>query len=281
MKRPYFSIFLIISFITTTIKILPREQQQIIINNKQLLQKYPELLEKVFGTTNVVHFATPEYINSKFKNLVLESQEFSKIVAASVIAAIAYGIIQDQVTARICLEYFSQGFHKKMMDTWTGTPILNTCRSILLNSNSPTVHALLWGTIATWWVGLPLGVLLAGASRIGPWPKTTLEELIKPLMVTMNSVGIATLVAGIYGYFANKGQFNKNINSITDDITKYKFTAGAWEGVRVINGLNFIVNTYAHSTSYTAAAIGGIVLIKYVLYKRYQKNKKKLKYQLI
>ena len=76
--------------------------------------------------------------------LVVESL---KIVLTCIVASIFYGVIHDQFTARICLEYFTV-FHP---------PIFNT--------QSPTLLALGWGIIATWWVGAILGFLLAIASQ--------------------------------------------------------------------------------------------------------------------
>jgi len=69
--------------------------------------------------------------------------QFLKIVGLGVLAAIGYGIVHDQVTVRVCLEYFTI-FHPR-----------------LISSTSPTLLALAWGVAATWWVGLPLGLGLA------------------------------------------------------------------------------------------------------------------------
>jgi hypothetical protein len=51
------------------------------------------------------------------------------------------------VTARVCVEYFTVGH----------APIFHT--------ESPTLLAFWFGTMATWWVGLILGVLAALAAR--------------------------------------------------------------------------------------------------------------------
>ena len=63
------------------------------------------------------------------------------ITSASVISSVIYGVLHDQITTRICLEYYMTGNHPR-----------------LLNTNSPTLHGLVWGVIATWWVGLGLGI---------------------------------------------------------------------------------------------------------------------------
>ena len=61
--------------------------------------------------------------------------EAVKIALTCVIAAVLYGIVHDQFTARICIEYFTV-FHP---------PIFHT--------QSPTLLGIGWGVVATWWVG--------------------------------------------------------------------------------------------------------------------------------
>jgi hypothetical protein len=58
--------------------------------------------------------------------------EALKIILLCVLSAITYGILHDQVTARICVEYFTIG-HPPMFAT-----------------DSPTFLALGWGILATW-----------------------------------------------------------------------------------------------------------------------------------
>src|SRR5207245_11301598 len=75
--------------------------------------------------------------------------EFLKIVGLGVLAAVSYGIIHDQITARVCVEYFTIGHPP------------------LIPSTSPTLLAFAWGVVATWWVGLPLAFTLSCAARRG------------------------------------------------------------------------------------------------------------------
>lgn len=69
------------------------------------------------------------------------------IIGMSILAAVTYGILHNQVTARICVEYFTIGHPQ------------------IIGSTSPTLLGLAWGIVATWWVGLPLGIGLAFAAR--------------------------------------------------------------------------------------------------------------------
>src|SRR5215510_7866031 len=86
-----------------------------------------------------------------------------KIIALCILSAIAYGILHDQVTARVCVEYFTIG-HPPLFAT-----------------SSPTLLALGWGVVATWWMGLLLGIPLACCSRIGPPPRLDPRDLVKPV----------------------------------------------------------------------------------------------------
>lgn len=75
------------------------------------------------------------FVSKKNQNKTTKYSDIG-IIFTSVIAAVIYGIIHDQVTARICVEYFTVG-HPRLID-----------------SDSPPVLGLFWGIVATWWAGL-------------------------------------------------------------------------------------------------------------------------------
>jgi hypothetical protein len=107
---------------------------------------------------------------------------FLRIVLMSVAAAVVYGIVQDQITARICVEYFTIG------------------HPTLFGTEDPTALAFGWGILATWWVGVLLGVPLAWVAR----PKLSPRDLVKPLLLLTGGVGVVACVAGLFGYYASK-----------------------------------------------------------------------------
>src|SRR5260370_9801910 len=109
--------------------------------------------------------------------------QFFKITLLGFICTIVYGILQDQITARLCVEYFTIG-HPRVFG----------------NTEDATLLALGWGVLATWWVGLILGVPLAVLARIGSYPKVDASRLVKPILILMTSVGFVALIAGIVGY---------------------------------------------------------------------------------
>ena len=106
------------------------------------------------------------------------------IVTLSVLAAVVYGILHDQVTARICLEYFTIG-HPQLID-----------------SESPTVLGLFWGVVATWWLGLPLGVGLAICARYGKRQKLSVPDLLQPVGRRLIGMFAVAMLGGIVGLSA-------------------------------------------------------------------------------
>jgi hypothetical protein len=151
--------------------------------------------------------------------------EFLKIVGLCVLAAVCYGVVHDQFTARICLEYFTV-FHP---------PILS-------GSKSPTLLALAWGVLATWWVGTILGVLLAVAARTGSRPKLVagdLRSMIGKLLLIMAACAIG---AGIAGFFW--GELPQEIISFLPRGMEHRFAADWW----------------AHGASYASGLTGGLVV---------------------
>src|SRR5678815_1238296 len=122
-----------------------------------------------------------------------------QIIVLGVASAVVYGILHDQVTARVCLEYFTV-FHP---------PVFRT--------TSPTLLGLGWGIIATWWVGLPLGALLALAARAGSsQARLTVSDLVRPVIYLMILVGATASVAGGLGWWlATRGSVPVSYTHLT------------------------------------------------------------------
>jgi hypothetical protein len=164
--------------------------------------------------------------------------EFLKIVLFSVISAIAYGILHDQITARISVEYFTLG------------------HPFLIDSDSPTLLAFAWGTVATWWVGLSLGIPLAFAARIGKRPRLGWRDLVRPMMVLLGCSALCALLFGITGYvLASDGAV---------ELLDHPVVHGE-------KAVRFLAVNFAHIASYAVGSLGGIVLICYVWRMRYLK----------
>lgn len=154
---------------------------------------------------------------------------FLAIILLSIVAAVAYGVVHDQFTARICVEYFTIGHPQ------------------VFNTEDPTLLGIGWGVIATWWVGLLLGVPLALVARVGDRPKRTARSLIRPLTWLLLVMALCATVAGTVGWMlAERGDV---------------FLLGPLaETVPAEKHVPFIADLWAHSASYLVGFVGGVVL---------------------
>ncbi len=159
--------------------------------------------------------------------------QFVAIILLAVAGGAAYGILHDQVTVRVCLEYFTIGH----------PPIFAT--------RSPTLLAIGWGIIATWWVALPLGVSLAAAARIGTRPKWGIREVARPLGVLLASMAACALLAGIAGYMGVRTGLVAVAPWVAANIAEPARTA-------------FMADWFAHSASYASGIAGAAFLCVWV-----------------
>jgi hypothetical protein len=165
---------------------------------------------------------------------MLLPMQFLRIVILSIIAACLYGVAHDQVTARICVEYFTIGHPR------------------LFGSTSPTLLGLVWGVVATWWMGAILGVPLAMAARLGRRVPLRDVDLVVPLAILLASMAVIALIAGIIGRWLAE-------------------TGGVWlvgrlaESVPEDRHIDFLTTLWAHAASYLAGTLGGLTVIGYVI----------------
>jgi hypothetical protein len=165
--------------------------------------------------------------------------ESAKIVLLCFFSAIIFGILHDYVTARVCVEYFTIG-HPPIFDT-----------------GSPTLLAFGWGTIATWWVGLILGILAACVSRLGSWPKFTAKQLVHPILLLLAVVTCAALMAGVIGFFLAGAGWVWLVEPLASRIPASKRQP-------------FVADLWAHSACYAAVFLGGIVVSGWLLLRRWR-----------
>lgn len=152
------------------------------------------------------------------------------IVFLSILACVTYGIIHDQFTARICIEYFTIG-HQRILQT-----------------EDPTITGIVWGVIATWWIGVILGIPLATAARFGPRPKRSLRSLYKPLAILMFASAILACCSGIVGYVAASNNWIRLVGRFAEEVPKQKH-------------IPFLVDLWVHNASYLGGFVGGTIII--------------------
>jgi hypothetical protein len=148
-----------------------------------------------------------------------------RIVAICILAAIAYGIVHDQITARICVEYFTIGH----------PPIFGT--------DDPTLLGIGWGIVATWWVGLILGVMLAIAARVGSRPKRSAASLVRPIGRLLLEMAVGAIVAGLVGYAAARMGVVYLVGRLAEDVPAEHHAA-------------FLGDAWAHAASYLGGFVG-------------------------
>lgn len=110
-----------------------------------------------------------------------KAREGLRIILMCIGLSIAYGIPHDQISVRICPEYLTE-WHEK-----------------LVNTDNPTLVALAFGVAATWWVGAALGILMAMAAQLGPFPVVSSRRV---LWVVVGVLVMTALSAAIGGFWA-------------------------------------------------------------------------------
>ncbi len=114
-----------------------------------------------------------------FSPKVLDSCRFLGFMTA---LSVAYGVAHDLVTAHVAVDYFTV-HHPKLVE-----------------STSPLVMALLWGFLATFWVGIGAGLVLVGANLLGPWKSLAWPLIRRRCVFLMGGLwaGAMLVLTGVY-----------------------------------------------------------------------------------
>lgn len=156
-------------------------------------------------------------------------RETLKIIVCSILLVVIYGILHDLVTAHISVEYFTVGHQQ------------------LIESQSPVLLALLWGVLATWWVGLLLGIALAFAARFGSAPKLGATKLLPSMIYLLGVMALSALVAGIVGYITAQEGAIHLVPRLASQISPERHDL-------------FLTAGWSHGASYAVGFIGGVFL---------------------
>jgi hypothetical protein len=151
-----------------------------------------------------------------------------RIVLATVVMAVLYGVVHDQIAARLSIEYFTVGHQR------------------LFAHDSPTLHGLAGGVIATWWVGLALGAALALCARAGSRPRLDLEHVRPLILGAMCFTALCAAGTGLLAWIlASRGAI---------ELPVY------WaEVVSLDQQRGFLIDSWMHLASYGAGATAGLV----------------------
>lgn len=152
------------------------------------------------------------------------------IVLQAIAAAVFYGVLHDLVTAHLCVEYFT------------------VAHPFVFPSDDPVVMALLWGVLATWWVGLLLGIPLALAARAGSRPKLGARDLRRPIGRLLLIMALSALIAGFAGFTAAEAGWIWLVPPLDQKIPLARHSL-------------FLFAGFAHAASYLVGLVGGMVLV--------------------
>ena len=152
-----------------------------------------------------------------------------RIVGLCIGAAVTYGMLHDLVTAHVCVEYFTIGHDR------------------LIESEHPVVLALLWGVIATWYVGAVLAIPLACAARCGTAPPLLVADLVRPLVTLLAIMAVSAALAGLVGWVLAMRQGLRLPGALGDLVASDRHA-------------RFIAAWWAHAASYLVGFVGGLTL---------------------
>ncbi len=99
-----------------------------------------------------------------------------------IVMMVGYAVVQDQVSARLCPEYFTV-FHNPI-------PGLT----------DPTLVGIVWGFVGSCWGGAIMGYAAGLVATLGPRPPLTVRQLVIPMLLLTGAIALVTLVAGLTAY---------------------------------------------------------------------------------
>lgn len=167
---------------------------------------------------------------------VIAPWEAVRIVGITVLTGVSYGVGNDMVACRDCIEYFTVGhFYDKQ-----------NLRYRPLNSLNPTLNALAWGAIATWHVCAIAGAFFALLART-PIPglalKITAVQLAPHLVI---GAAVALILSHVRSRVAQKNMaYNPHHKYFGVPLE----LQSAWEACNTRN-----------TTGYASIGIGGTIL---------------------
>lgn len=185
-------------------------------------------------------------VNKDFEiDLMMKILTLIGLIVVGCLVAGLYGVIHDQLTYTISPEYYTKFKFYQF-------GLLDKGNERIFRH--PRVQVSLVGFLATWWMGIPIALIL-GLFSLHPHRKTMISTTIKAFLVT---IGVA-FVTAIYGFFkgyvdlSNQPKDNFSNWYIPDNLVDFK---------------SFIIVGSIHNHSYLGGLIGLFVAIAYVLFKK-------------
>ena len=162
-----------------------------------------------------------------------------------------YGIIHDQITYSISIEYFTKFkfYQFGLMDQGNEAIFTN-----------PRYQVSIIGFMATWWLGIPIGILLGIEGLRYKKAKDMFSATFKAILITILVAVLGGIIGFAYGHFY---LINRPIEEFS-----------TWYIPNNITDLNsFIEVGTIHNFSYVSGIIGLLVALIYSSIKRKRTNR--------
>jgi len=154
----------------------------------------------------------------------------TRIILFTILAAISYGVLHDQITAHLCVEYFT------------------VAHPHLFHTRSPTILAFCWGVLATVGIGAVLGVVLAEVSQSDGLPAFPILRLYGWILILLGAMALMASLAGALGFELSRHSLIALPAAFTDLISPSRRD-------------RFMAVWFAHCASYFTGLTGGTFLI--------------------
>lgn len=118
-------------------------------------------------------------------------------------------------------------------------------------TEDPTLLGIVWGVVATWWVGVLVGVPLAAVAQLGNRPQFTARMLLGPIAALMACTAVLAATAGSLGYRATLAGRFQLFPHLAERIPAEKHAL-------------FAADLWAHNASYLGGFVGGALVMLWV-----------------
>ena len=113
-----------------------------------------------------------------------------------------YGTVHDQITYTISEEYYTKfKFVQFGLDGWGMGENIGTLEAPEIILDHPRFGVSIIGVLATWWVGMIIGIVLGLVGLIHESGKTMFKVTIKAFVLTIGIALIIGLIGLVYGKF--------------------------------------------------------------------------------
>lgn len=161
------------------------------------------------------------------------------IIISTVIASL-YGAIHDQVTYSISSEYFTvYKFDQFGFLDW--------------GNNNPRLTTALIGVLATWWVGLYIGIFQGLVGFIHQNHKLMFKHVINAISITL----VVTVIFGIFGFVMGK------LDTQTYENCCFPYNIKDVKSFKIVGSI--------HNYGYAGGEIGALIGVAYQIIMRRKK----------